>query len=351
MSLYANHMSAQERELIDEMVSLLTAKLERDYPSGPMPREAHPKTLGLLRGELNVAADLPAHLVVGVFQPEASYECWVRVSSSSTQKQSDAEPDLRGFAIKLLPHASLRDNGPAKATLPLTDPSPQDFVLLSHPTMPLGTVELFRDATYYLTKGSPVGLIAKFLVTGHVGALKQLYDARSCPTSPFDIRYWSTTPYCFGGAHVVKYGLLPTSATRSVMPPVPGEDYLSEAMARHLDGSETSFDLCVQFRHEGMPVEDAAVLWDEAVSPFIKVATLRIPQQEFRTKERAAFAEELTFSPANAWPAHEPLGGLNRARAIVYRELARFRQARNEAASHRVPPAQEPSDVHGDAAS
>ena len=44
-----------------------------------------------------------------------------------------------------------------------------------------------------------------------------------------------------------------------------------------------------------MPVEDAGVEWSEKESPPIKVATLRIPPQTFRTTDREALAEEFFF--------------------------------------------------------
>lgn len=321
MKIDATRMSAHERALVAEMIDLLQRKLEQQYEAGATLRDAHPKTLGVLRGEFTVAPDLPAHLRVGVFQPGRVYDCWVRVSNASNEVRSDAEPDLRGFAIKLAcAEAEGNDEHPGE----------QDFVLMDHPTMPLGTVPMFRDAIYYMTKGSPLGLMAKFLVTGHVGALKALHDARRCPTSPFDVRYWSTTPYQFGLDEVVKYGLLPTSAYRSQLPDQLSEDYLSVAMERHLAVEDATFDFCVQLQREGMPIEDAAVLWDEDVSPFVRVASLRLSAQSFRTAERALLGEALTFSPAHALPVHAPLGGLNRARAAIYKHLSEFRHARNQ---------------------
>jgi len=100
-------------------------------------------------------------------------------------------------------------------------------------------------------------------------------------------------------------------------------------MQGHLDGSEATFDFCVQFQCPGMPIEDAAQRWDEAKSPFLKVATLHLPIQKFRNGKRARLAEALAFSPAHALPEHAPLGGLNRARGKIYAALARFRHARD----------------------
>lgn len=316
---------ANEAALVAEMIAILRRKMARDYAKGGTLRDAHPKTLGLLRGSFRIERDLPETLRVGLFQTPRSFDCWVRFSSSSGKVQSDAAPDARGVAIKLL---APRGKG-ASAGAELG----QDFVLLDTPVMPLGTVSLFRDAVYYTIESSPLLLAAKFALTGHAGVLLGLLMLRGNPSSPLDIRYWSTTPFRFGPERAVKYSLRPTSRHRSEKPATLGESYLSEAMQDHLDGHAASFDFCVQLQEPGMPIEDAGQRWDEVKSPFLKVATLHLPRQRFRNNKRAQQAEALSFSPAHALPAHAPLGGLNRARSKIYAALSKFRHQRDKRAA------------------
>ena len=321
----AERREANEAALTAEMIAILRRKMARDYAKGGTLRDAHPKTLGLLRGTFRIEPGLPAALRVGLFERPRSFRCWVRLSSSSGTVQSDAVPDARGVAIKLL--APRGKGATAGAELG------QDFVLLDSPVMPLGTVALFRDAVYYTIESTPLLLAAKFAATGHAGALLGLLKLRGTPTSPLDIRYWSTTPYRFGPGRAVKYSLRPTSRHRSRKPAKPGESYLTVVMQAHLDGREATFDFCVQLQQPGMPIEDAAQRWDEAKSPFLKVATLHLPIQKFRTARRARQAEALSFSPAHALPEHTPLGGLNRARGRIYAALSRFRHTRDKRAA------------------
>lgn len=315
----------REAAQIAEMIDILRRKMERDYGVGHTRRDAHPKSTGVLRARFVVEADLPIELQVGLFATPHSHECWVRTSNSSGKPQSDAIPDAHGIAIKLLEHRSRAEGGEKSLG--------QDFVLLDSPVMPLGTVAMFRDAVYYTIESTPILLAAKFAITGHAGALIGLLGLRNTPSSPLDVRYWSTTPYRFGADQVVKYSLIPTSVYTSPKPHNPGEDYLGEAMQVHLDGHDASFDFCVQVRRGAMPVEDASVRWDERQSPFRKVATLYIPRQVFRTAKRQLMGEELAFSPGNALSGHAPLGGLNRARIKVYNALAKFRHKRDKRAS------------------
>ncbi|HYD36508.1 MAG TPA: hypothetical protein VEA60_02775, partial [Allosphingosinicella sp.] len=144
-------------------------------------------------------------------------------------------------------------------------------------------------------------------------------------------RYWSTTPYLFGPDRAAKYSIVPTSAYSSRLPDKPSDSYLADNLERHLDRADATFDFLVQLRTDpaSMPIEDAAVEWREGEAPFVKVATLRIPRQRFRTAERDELAEALAFSPAHARVEHRPIGGVNRARMRVYREQAGFRQKRD----------------------
>lgn len=314
-------LEPDEADNIAEMTDILRQKMERDYDKGETKRDAHPKTVGLLRANFVIEADLPAELRVGIFKKPQSFECYVRTSNASGKIQSDAISDARGFAIKLM--------SPTAKNAKAEEPLGQDFVLMSSPDMPLGTVALFRDAVYYTIESSPLLLAAKFFVTGNALVLLGLLKLRISPSSPFDIRYWSTTPYLLGKNHAVKYSLLPTSKNRSKRPENLGDSYLSDAMQKHLDKHVASFDFCVQMQKDGMPIEDASVLWDETQSPFIKVATLQIPKQKFQTQEREELAEMLSFSPGNALPAHTALGGLNRARITIYKALSKFRHQRD----------------------
>ena len=313
-----------EDTMVQDLIGILRRKMERDYAAGATKRDAHPKHVGLLRASFSVEPDLPLHLRVGVFAQAATYDTWVRLSNANGTPQSDAVADIRGCAIKLL--------GVVGEPIAESDePGSQDFLLVSIPTMPLGTVKLFHDAIYYSIERSRLFFVAKMLLTGQSRVLKALQSAKTHPTSPLDIRYWSTTPYRFGTDRVVKYSLRPTSARRSVLPSTLSDNYLSDNLQQHLGQADASFDFMLQLRTEpaAMPVEDSAVEWREEASPFVKVATLRIARQDFRSTERDDMAEALAFSPAHARVEHRPLGAVNRARMRIYKALSDFRHQRD----------------------
>ena len=258
----------------------------------------------------------------GVFKAGKTYKSWIRSSNASGRIQTDKKKDFRGFAIKLMGIDGERFDAKEKHT--------QDFLLMSHPTMPLGTVKLFRDAVYYSIKWNPIVMLLKFIVSGNMDILKIMKGASKNDSSPLDINYWSTTPYQFG-QHQVKYKIVPTSATKSTVPTELTDDYLTKNLQSHLNNSTATFDFYVQlFKNEALtPIEDAGVEWKEENSPFIKLAEIKIPKQQVATNKRFELAEQLSFSPANATTEHAPIGGINRARIIIYGALAKFRHERD----------------------
>ena len=316
---------ADEERLIKDMELILQEKMSTDYPKGQTKRDAHPKTLACLQAEFIVEPNIPAELKKGIFASPQTYPAWIRISSSNDKIQSDKAKDLRGFAIKIMgvKGERLQAQNEEKET--------QDFVLISYPTMPLGTVKQFHEAVYYSIKWSPFVFLARLAVSGDFHILNELRKARQNQTSPLDIRYWSTTPYLYGTEHSVKYSLVPTSRIKSSLPPTLTDHYLTDNIEKHLAANEASFDFMIQVQKDPdrMPVEDAGVEWSEEESPFIKVATLRIPSQAFQTQEREELAEDLSFSPAHSLIEHRPIGGINRARIEIYRYLSEFRHKQN----------------------
>ncbi len=312
----------KEQKLIESMTSILQEKMEKDYAKGQIKRDAHPKDLGLLKGVFKIEEHIPDALAKGIFKSKKEYNCFIRLSNASGKIQSDKEKDFRGFAIKLLDIEEEHLNEKEKNT--------QDFILMSYPIMPLGTVSLFHDAVYYSIKSSPLLLLAKFILTGHKSILSHLKKGKKNHTSSLDIRYWSTTPYQFDDTFV-KYSLKPTSIYKSLLPEQLTDNYLYENNTNHLKQAEATFDFCIQlFDNEvNTPIEDAGIEWDEEKYPFIKVATLTIAKQNIVTEKRKELAERLSFSPANTLKTHQPVGGINRARIIIYESLSIFRTKMN----------------------
>ena len=140
-----------------------------------------------------------------------------------------------------------------------------------------------------------------------------------------NLRYWSVTPYLFGDIPC-KFSAKPCGSAFAFNERQ-GPNFLRDNLAKSLATAEATFDFCVQLRTkpEAMPVEDPRIEWREADSPFIPIARITIPRQTFETAEQTAFCENLSFTPWHGLDAHRPLGGINRARRVVYETISRLR--------------------------
>ncbi|HSX84692.1 MAG TPA: catalase family protein [Cellvibrio sp.] len=305
----------------DKLTELLQAKMRRETPKY-MQRDAHPKQHGLVKGTFKVVADLPVNLQHGVLVSGRSYDAWVRFSNQNAPSQADTKKDIRGAAIKLM-------NVPGDK-LDVTDgnTTSQDFITISTPMFVTHNVEEFFYLIKALVKGK-LALLWHFLF--HPRSLLNLLKSNKNYLSPLQTRYWSTTPYKLGPQQVVKYSLIPHAGVVTQIPHNSGPDFLRENMVKQLQGEDFDFDFCVQLQTDPklMPVEDPGKRWPEHISPFIKVATLTIPQQTFDTPAQNAYGIVLSFNPWHSLPAHQPLGGINRVRRVIYKTLSDFRHQYN----------------------
>ena len=313
--------SPSEAIATDNLAERLKQRIIKTNPTGLMRRDAHPKMHGMVKAEFIVEPELPEELRVGVFREPRTYQAWIRFSNQNDPMQADSKPDIRGMAIKLMgvPGEKLLEAEKHEET--------QDFIVISTDVFVTRDAEEFDALVASLEKGTAAQL--SFMLT-HPRVLVNLLKARKVFANPLQIRYFSTTPYLFG-SRAVKYSTIPRVTEPDSVPENPGPDYLREAMVRQLDRGDALFDFAVQFQTDPdrMPIEDPGKRWSEAESPFRKVATIRILQQSFDNERQREFGEHASFSPWHCLPEHRPLGGVNRARRVVYEAISTFRHERN----------------------
>ena len=324
-----------EAKLIEKMVKLAVERMKPQQ--GRIRRGQHAKATGCVRGVFTIRDDVAEDLRYGVFhKPNHVYQAIVRFSNSSETIDPDVKGAARGMAIKLLDVAGT----PA---IPGTDNRCQDFLTVNYPVFPFATpaefVKFFdiRETPFV---GDPLAVAwLAFFSYRHLEIARGILG--EIAASPLELRYWSGSPYWLGSpvtvdGHAVKYSLVPSSeGTEAPKDPnsMP-DDYLSQALERHLRTHEAVFEFRVQPQTDpvAMPVEDVSVVWDEAVSKPIPVATLTIGVQDVDSPEGRALADEcetMAFSPWNALAEHRPMGGINRLRQAVYLASQAKRAARS----------------------
>jgi hypothetical protein len=335
-----------EDAFIAELVSSSTESINASTvnPRPPYRRDVHAKTHGCVRAEVQTLAQLAPELRQGVFaSPGRTYRAWIRYSSGNTDVQSDATKDARGMALKLT-----GVDGPGLLDLP-ADAGTQDFVMINSPMFFIRNVEEYAKFARILADGNRFGYFfgLRNPLTWHLRDMRlALKTLKAAPASLLHEQYYSLTAYKFGPTLTVKF----SARACTTQPPARVNrglpDFLRDEMRAELRNDSACFDLMVQPQVAGknMPIEDPSVEWDEADSPFVPVARVTIPKQEFDTDPQKAFCEDLSFSPWHALPDHRPLGGLNRVRRAVYLEDARYRRAKNGAVDEHgeYQPRQEP---------
>jgi hypothetical protein len=324
---------AEERPLPDEEASLdsiinsMGTYMRTHYQPGTYQRAGNTKTHGILRGEVLIRDDIPADFKHGIFAKGQTFPAWVRFSGPGP----DSPPDIDdvGFVsigIKMMgvPGPKLMDD--EKFT--------QDMLGICTPTFVTPDVTANAQLQAWIVKGTPVFY---FFNRQHTHLLDMAMQAlwNETQRNPLEARYYSCVPYLLGEGRAMLYSVRPKLSFRSKIPRLPfrpPDNYLRDAMVVTLAQRDVEFDILVQQQTDPfrMPIENAAVRWPEKLSPFVSVASLRIPRQKFDSPAQLAFAHNLAYNPWHCIPEHRPLGNQSRARRRLYWTLSQLRQTMNK---------------------
>lgn len=312
-------VGTDEASITAQMVEAIKTVSVQRHPTGTVERFNQFKGLGCLDATFTVNAGLPARMAKGVFSSQRSYPAQLRFANAS--EYDDTEKDFRGLSIKLSEVQGESLWGVA---------GEQDFLLNSYPALFAADPD---DFLAFITATRDDSLWRYFLNPSHFYSLPIILKGRQKTDNPFATRFWSTTPYRLGEdpTVAVKYSVRACPDSRFANVEASAADFLTTAMQRTLASGPVCLEFLLQFQGDpaAMPIENAAVIWDEQAAPFTPVATIKIENQAFTAPERVAACEAMRFNPWQSLPAHRPLGGINRVRKPVYAEIGDFRTEEN----------------------
>ncbi len=332
MTTWETYTQGEEQEAADvanELIDMIKQEY-RDQGKRVM-RDAHPRGIGCVGARFTVNADLPEQYRTGVFvTPGQSYDAIMRFSSS-LGPVGDQKPDARGLAIKLfdVPGTKLLEDQPQATT--------QDFLMINFPIFPAPTTHDF--AGLIKLRKSPLSIVS-YLAESPIGHALVLKNALALTSgnpnngkSLAAMTFHSQTPYLLKGPKIdspVKYVLKPCEqvATR----PLNGSDTeLRDDLQERLAQGSLCYRFGMQFfsADKGLEVEDASNEWTLDKAPVVEFATIEIPPQTFRTDQRLAYCDALSFQPWHAIAQHQPLGNVNRARKTIYEAISNYRHKAN----------------------
>jgi len=319
---------ADEAEQINRSIDNFIKVIEKNKTSY-IARGAHSKGHACLKAYFDVLETIVPELQQGIFQtPGKRYKSWIRFSNgrSSMEGNHDADKDAHGMAIKIF---NIYDDTLIKSD---NGPDTQDFLMHDSPVFFTADLEDYNrfvesdDKILYFFEGiNPFKWKLRELQHG-------LATLKKPPVSPLRTQYFSNTAYKLG-PHNIKFSA--QSCTSAEIDPDQDKtdpDFLRKTMAEELKTGEGCFNFMVQLQdpEKYMPIEDPSIEWKVSDSPYITIAKIRIPIQEFDTEEQQQFCENLSFSPWNALSEHRPIGQLNRIRKEVYAASSKYRHENNQ---------------------
>lgn len=314
LTLGEETIPANEGAIIQEVEAFILETLSPASGSDTLAtRNFHGKSHGCASAEFTVEENLPAELQQGLFAQPGTYPTWLRFSNGGNLP--DGLPDIRAVAVKIL-----GVDGPQA----LGDDTTQDFILANHP------VFFLRDAQGFLDIGVPL-FSGGTLPSGFEHEKSILAASVSVIDNVLNENYWTQIPSLFGEGNAAKFKMQACDSNSTHSAPILNGDRLSIALNESLQSADQCFDFQVQrqLNADTMPIEDATIAWSESESPFVTVAKITIPMQSPNSEHQSALCEHMSFTPWHSLEAHRPLGGVARARKVVYASASDFRRNKN----------------------
>ncbi len=331
--------SPDEAEITAQILETLREIQQKTYKSeGHAIRSVHAKSHAILKGELQVADNLPPYLAQGLFAKPGTYPIVVRISTAPGDVLPDSVSTPRGFSFKV--------SGVEGEHLSGADESDtQDFILVNGSTVfpqklkdflsGLKRFDALTNKAEDLKEGISKTLRAVGKVSEKLGGPDAVMAAMGGQPEkhPMGDTYYSQGAFLYGD-YMAKFSITPVSSNLTALTGTPIELDDDDFALRHLlqqffatNGGEWEFGVQLSTDIEKMPAEDASVEWPEDKSPYLTVAKIGIAPQEGWTDEKAAVVDDkMYFSPWHGLAAHRPLGSIQRARKPAYKDSAKFRR-------------------------
>ena len=331
---------------LNEQLRLIQETTAKDY--GTAVRGVHAKGHAIVKGTLEVLSGIAPTLAQGLFSTPGKYDALLRFSTLPGDILDDSVSVPRGLAVKLFGVPGDRLPGSEADTT-------QDFILVNGPAFASPTPKAFLANLKMLAKTTDSG---EGLKKG-LSAVMQTVDAAletvgiqsptiqtlgGAPnTHPLGETYYTQVPLRHGG-YIAKISIAPvspnlTELAGSKVDTSGRPDALREDMGEVLIEQDSVWELRVQLCTdlEKMPVEDSSVVWDEKQSPYVAVARLTVPAQLGWERGLSEQQEQaVSYSPWHGLAAHQPIGGVNRARKPTYEMSTQFRGQHNGCPVHEL---------------
>lgn len=332
------------RKIVDSMARVNRLMYEKHRHAI---RDAHSKSHGILKGELQIYDNLPEYLAQGLFNKPKKYPVIVRFSTAQGSIIPDTMSAFRGMAIKIIGVEG------KKLLEDLSDALTQDFLLVNYPIIPTGTIKEYLKAQEKAESQADSGLFVQKIaqkaavgvqnVLAKVGLADDTNELGAPGPNILGDTYFSMAALRYGN-YIAKINVRPLSENVKELSGKKIDEKIIEADENAFLTSvisdffqtntaeyEMSAQLCTDLSK--MPVEDGSVQWPEDKSPYLPIAKLVFSPQDTFSPERRVFADDvLSFNPFHCLREHRPLGNIMRVRKLAYETSSKFRHVMNACA-------------------
>jgi hypothetical protein len=321
---------------LQTVLAQMKRHMQASFPAegiGLVVRDAHAKGYGLARGEVEILAGLPVAYAQGIYATPGRHEAMIRFSNGTNHTGADRFlGNIVGIGLKIfgIEGPTLLEDEPDSHTF--------DYAMINNPTFFANTIEHY---VFIQSLFAPIGTVPppnetpeerrakmyRFLhdwVTGkgtlppeewaweELGAFLQLVQIK--PINLLLSTYW-TMGAVRHGDYIAKVRVAPVPefaelVMQRTLDPTAAPQVLRPALVAELRERPYEFDIQVQLCTDldQMPVEDVTVRWPEALSPFVTVAKLRLPQQDIGGDDNIREMDATSMTAWRVTEAHRPLG-------------------------------------------
>src|SRR5215831_14917997 len=213
LGLAQERIQPDEEAHLQDIIASFNAQLRALWKPGWFERGGNTKTHGVVRAELTIRDDLPAHMRRGIFARPLTYRAWVRFSGPGPYITPDIDDvGFMSMAIKLMgvPGPKLQDD----------ERFTQDLFGTSVPTFVSPNTRANAQLQHWSLRN------AQFFYfldprDHHVldGMMNLLWTKTQ--SSPLESEYFSCVPYLLGEGQAMQYSFRTRLTTRTRVPRVP----------------------------------------------------------------------------------------------------------------------------------
>ncbi|MCI0598646.1 MAG: catalase family protein [Beijerinckiaceae bacterium] len=317
----------EEEKWVQEIIDEMAAQMRNHFQPARYERGGNTKTHGLVHGTFTVRDDVPSHMRHGIFAKPQSFPAWVRYSGPGPTVPADIDDvGFGSMTIKLMGVEGPKLLDEEKFT--------QDLLCVVTPTFVTPDSRANARLQYWSTREMPIFYFLNFREPHILDFLMQgLWN--EVQYNPLGQYYYSCVPYLLGEGQAMQYSFYPKTEVYREIPGLPfrrpPDNYLRDNMVKTLAEKDVEFEIRVQVQTDPfrMPIENAAVLWPEKLSPRVPVANLHIPKQTFDSPAQFEFVDHLLYNPWHCLADHRPLGNQCRTRLRLYTTLSQLRLKMN----------------------